>query len=401
MQIGVPKESAAGERRVGLTPAVMPALHKAGYTVAVERGAGMEAGFADSLYEGQGVQLTDRGGVFSGSDLIVRVQGLGNMQAPGNTMGAAPSELELYKPGQLIVGLLDPLGSPHANLTLAGRGVTTFAVELLPRITRAQSMDVLSSMATITGYKGVILAADALPKLFPMMMTAAGTYAPAKVLVVGAGVAGLQAIATARRLGAAVLAYDVRAASKEQVESLGAKFLELPLETKGAEGTGGYAVRMDEDFYRKQRELMAKAVADSDAVIATAQVPGSKAPVLITAEMVQAMRPGSVIVDLAAETGGNCALTKPGESIVVSGVTIMGPLNLVSTAANQASQMYARNITAFLVAFAKDGQFHIDQNDPIIKATLVASGGEVVQRQVRERLNLPAPARAGESAKSG
>lgn len=358
---------------------------KLGFEVLIERGAGSEAGFADDLYQGQGAQLGSRPEIFAQSDIVVRVQAIG-----GGVKGLIP-DLEAYRPGQIVLGFLDPLGNAKANQELSKRGVTLLAMELLPRITRAQSMDALSAMATISGYQAVLLAAQALPKMFPMMMTAAGTYSPARVLVLGAGVAGLQAIATSRRLGAAVTAYDVRPAVKEQVESLGAKFLELPLDTQATEGSGGYASKMDDEFYRRQREMMARAVAESDVVITTAQIPGASAPVLVTDEMVSGMKLGSVIVDLAAETGGNCSLTKAGATVVEQGVTIIGPLNLPSAAASQASQMYARNIVAFLTPFTKDGQFRVDLEDPIIKATLVASDGEVAHPQVRERLGLSVP----------
>jgi NAD(P) transhydrogenase subunit alpha len=273
---------------------------------------------------------------------------------------------------------------------LGAEGVTGFAVELIPRITRAQSMDALSSMATIAGYKAVVLAADTLPQLFPMLMTAAGTISAARVFVVGAGVAGLQAIATARRLGAVVEAYDVRPAVKEQVLSLGAKFVELPLEAADAQDKGGYAKAMDEDFYRRQRETMSRVVAQSDVVITTAAVPGKKAPVLITGAMLEAMKPGSVVVDLAAEQGGNCELTRPGETLVHGGVTILGPLNVPSSIPHHASQMYAKNITNFVRPMLKDGALGIDTSDELVRETLVVRDGEVVHPRVRELLGLPA-----------
>ncbi|MDP2954048.1 MAG: NAD(P) transhydrogenase subunit alpha, partial [Chloroflexota bacterium] len=304
------------------------------------------------------------------------------------------ADLELLHSGQVVIGFLDPLIPGEALQGLARRGVTAFAVELMPRITRAQSMDALSSMATVAGYKAVLLAANAFHGLFPMMMTAAGTVTPARVFVVGAAVAGLQAIATARRLGAVVEAYDVRPAVKEQVKSLGAKFVELPLETADSEARNGYAKVMDEDFYRRQRELMAKVVAESDVVITTAVVPGAKAPVLITADMVKRMRPGAVIVDLAAERGGNCELTRPGETVVLDRVTIMGPLNLPATVPYHASQMYARNLTSFLLNMVKNGKLELRMEDEIIRETMVTQGGEVVHSRVRELLRLPALATA-------
>jgi NAD(P) transhydrogenase subunit alpha len=286
--------------------------------------------------------------------------------------------------------MMEPLAAPQGVKALAERGVTGFALELIPRITRAQAMDVLSSMATVVGYKAVILAADALPRLFPLLMTAGGTITPARVFVIGAGVAGLQAIATARRLGAVVEGYDVRPAVKEQVESLGAKFVELPLEAGAAEDKGGYAKAMDEEFYRKQRETMARVVAASDVVITTAAVPGKKAPVLITGEMVAAMKPGSVVVDVAAEQGGNCELTQAGRTVEHHGARVIGPLNLASSVPNPASQMYGRNAASFLALLVKGGALQIDLADEIVRETLVARDGEVVHPRVREALGLPA-----------
>jgi NAD(P) transhydrogenase subunit alpha len=297
------------------------------------------------------------------------------------------------RPGQVIVGMADPLGAPEAVNALAARRVSAFALELIPRITRAQSMDVLSSMATIAGYKAVLMAADALPRMFPLLTTAAGTITPAHVLIVGAGVAGLQAIATSRKLGAVVEAYDVRPAVKEQVQSLGAKFVELQLETSQAEDKGGYAKAQDETFYQRQREAMTRVVASNDVVITTAVVPGKKAPVLITADMVRAMAPGSVVVDLAAERGGNCELTRPDEAVVEKGVTILGPTNLPSTVPYHASQMYAKNISTFLLHLIKDGSVKPDPLDEIARDTLLTADGEVVNSRVRELLGLPATVR--------
>ena len=295
----------------------------------------------------------------------------------------------------VLVGLLDPLGAPAGIQTLATRGITAFALELIPRITRAQAMDVLSSAATITGYKAVLLAASALPQMFPMLMTAGGTLAPARVFVIGAGVAGLQAIATAKRLGAVVQAYDVRPAVKEQVESLGAKFVELPLAAADAQDKGGYAKAMDESFYRRQRETMLKVVAASEVVIATAAVPGKKAPILLTAEMVDAMPPGAVVVDVAAEQGGNCELTRPGETVTRGAVSIIGTLNLASTVPQHASQMYGRNVATFLALIVAGGELKIDLADEIVRETLVTRDSEVVHPRVREALGLPVPATAG------
>jgi len=378
MIVGVPVELFPNEQRVALVPAVVPALSKAGIKIVVERGAGAKAGFPDSEYEEQGASIAaDKNALFSEAQVIITLHGF------DDTAG-----LTSFRPGQIILGLLDPLGTPEPFAQLAAKGVTAFALELLPRISRAQSMDALSSMATIAGYKAVLLAADSLRKMFPMMITAAGTVTPARVFVIGAGVAGLQAIATARRLGAVVQSYDVRPAVKEQVESLGAQFVELGLDTKQAEGAGGYAKAMDEDFYRKQREMMTKVLAESDVAITTAAVPGKKAPVLITKEMVRAMREGSVIVDLAAETGGNCELTKPGETVEAHGVRILGPVNLPSTIPYHASHMYSRNISAFLQLLVKNGELNLDFEDPIIREALVVHNKEVVNSRVRELLGL-------------
>ncbi|HEX2477186.1 MAG TPA: Re/Si-specific NAD(P)(+) transhydrogenase subunit alpha, partial [Lacipirellulaceae bacterium] len=343
MIIAVAKETFPGERRVALVPASVPALLKGGGRVRVEQGAGVAAGFDDEAYRSAGAEIVaDRRELFQSADVLLQVRGLGaNPQA-----GAA--DLELISDTLVIVAPFDPLGNPSAVRQIAERGVTLFAMELIPRITRAQGMDVLSSMATIAGYKAVLLAANMLPKMFPLMMTAAGTLTPAKVFVIGAGVAGLQAIASSRRLGAVVHAYDVRPAVKEQVESLGAKFVEMPLETTGAETAGGYAKQLDEEFYRKQRELMARTVAASDVCITTAAIPGKPSPRLITADAVRAMAPGSVIIDLAAERGGNCELTKADQVVVENGVTILGPTNLPSELPAHASQMLAKNLTNFL-----------------------------------------------------
>jgi NAD(P) transhydrogenase subunit alpha len=378
MIIGVPLESYSNERRVALVPAVVPTLVKAGLQVLMEKGAGENAGFPDAAYEAQGARLAPiRAQLFSSADVLLQAHGLS--ATPG-------TEFELFRSGQLVVGLLNPYGSLEAVRQLAAKGVTAFALELLPRISRAQPMDALTAMATLSGYKAVLLAAETLNKIFPMMMTAAGTITPAKVFVVGAGVAGLQAIATAWRLGAVVLAYDVRPAVKEQVESLGAKFVELPLESADAETAGGYAKAMGEEFYRRQREMMARVVTESDVVITTAAVPGKKAPILITAAMVQGMRLGSVIVDLAAETGGNCELTRPGETVEVHGVTIIGPINLPSTIPYHASMMYANNLAAFLQNLVQDGEVRLNLEDPIIRDTLLTHKGEVINPQVRELL---------------
>ena len=377
MTVGVPKETFPGEQRVALTPAALPPLIKAGAQVLVEAGAGAAAGFPDSTYAERGAQI-----VASSAELFEKAEVVLQVRSYGANPEAGRQDLELMRAGQTLIGFWEPLSSPEAVEQAARTGITAFAMELMPRITRAQSMDALSSMATIAGYKAVLLAAEHLPKMFPMLMTAAGTLAPAKVFVLGAGVAGLQAIATARRLGAVVEAYDVRPAVKEQVESLGAKFLELPLETAGVEEASGYAKALDEEFYRRQRELMARAVAEHDVVITTAAVPGRRAPVLVTREMVAAMRPRSVIVDLAAERGGNCELTRPGQTVVECGVTILGPLNLPSTIPVHASQMYARNISTFLLSMVKEGRLAPDANDQIVRETMIIDRGTVVHPQL-------------------
>lgn len=379
MIVAAVKETYPGERRVALVPGSIAPLIKLGHEVRIEHNAGLAAGFSDAAYLEKGAKIVSRDEALA-ADCLLQVRSLGaNPQA-----GAA--DLPHLRREQVIIGLADPLTHPEAARLLAERGVTSFALELVPRITRAQSMDVLSSQATVAGYRAVLLAATTLGKMFPMMTTAAGTITPAKVLVVGAGVAGLQAIASARRLGAVVSAYDVRPAVKEQVQSLGAKFVEMDL--AAGEGAGGYAKAMDEEFYRRQRELMQRVVAENDVVITTAAVPGKQAPVLITAEMVAAMAPGSVIVDVAAERGGNCALTRAGETVIEHGVTILGPNNLPSEVPYHASQMFAKNITTFLAHLAKDGDVRIDRNDEITRDTLITQGAQVVHPKVREALGL-------------
>jgi NAD(P) transhydrogenase subunit alpha len=384
MIVGVPRESYPGERRVAIVPAVLPALAKGGLEVIVEAGAGVEAGYPDAAYEAKGAKIVaDRAAVFAAADIVVQVLCYGSNDKTGE------ADLPVMRRDQLLVGFLRPLGELKTIQQIAERGVTALCVELMPRTTRAQSMDVLSSMATICGYKAVILAADALPRIFPMLTTAAGTITPARVLVIGAGVAGLQAIATSRRLGAVTSAYDMRPASKEQVQSLGGRFVELPIEAKDAQDARGYAREQGEEFYRKQRELLGQVVADSDVVITTAVIPGKKAPLLVTAEMVKNMAPGSVIVDLASERGGNCELTVPGEKTFAHGVTIIGWYNLASTVPYHASQMYARNVTAFLLNLVKDGKLRLDAADEIIRDTLLTTGGEVVNARLREYYSLP------------
>ena len=379
MIIGVPKESFPGERRVALVPMVIPQLAKAGHEVVIETNAGAAAGYLDSAYLDKGVRiLPDRAAVFSMSDVIVQLLGCGSNDVHGK------DDLPLLRRGQLLCGFLRPLGSLDMLQQTAATGVTSFAVELMPRITRAQSMDVLSSMGTICGYKAVLIAADLLPRLFPMMTTAAGTITPARVLVVGVGVAGLQAIATARRLGAVASAYDLRPAVKEQVESLGGRFVELPIEATDAEDARGYARAQDATFYSRQRELLGRVVAENDVVITAAVIPGKKPPVLVTAEMVRAMAPGSVIVDLAGERGGNCELTRSGKVIVEHGVTIVGTINLASTVPYHASQMYARNMSAFLLHLIKDGAPQLDADDEIIRETMLTRNGAIVNARIRE-----------------
>ena len=385
MIIGVPKESYPGERRVALVPLVVPNVLKAGLEVVIEASAGVEAGYPDALYVEKGAKiLTDRAAVFAKADIIVQVLCYGSNDVTGK------ADLPLMRRGQILIGFLRPLGSDEIIQQIAQTGVTSFSVELMPRTTRAQSMDTLSSMGTICGYKAVLIAADTLPRIFPMMTTAAGTITPARVLVIGAGVAGLQAIATARRLGAVVSAYDLRPASKEQVQSLGGRFVELPIEAKDAQDARGYGTAQDESFYAKQRELLTRVVAESDVVVTTAVVPGKKAPVLVTAEMVKGMAPGSVIFDLASERGGNCELTQSGKTIVAHGVTIIGRINIATEVPYHASQMYARNVTAFLLHLVKDGKLQINLKDEITRETLLTKDGEIVNQRVREFFKLPA-----------
>ncbi|HBO44155.1 MAG TPA: Re/Si-specific NAD(P)(+) transhydrogenase subunit alpha [Planctomycetaceae bacterium] len=386
MIVAVPKETFPGEKRVALVPTGIPPLVKAGFEVVIEPGAGLAAGFRDEQYVAKGAKIaTGRDEVFA-ADVVLQVR------AAGSNPDRAADDYPRLRKGGVLIASCDPLGEPKAVEPYAAAGVTLFALEMVPRITRAQSMDILSSMATVAGYRAVLLAAEALPKMFPMLMTAAGTVSPAKVLIVGAGVAGLQAIATAKRLGAVVTAYDIRPAVKEQCQSLGAKFLELELDTAAAEDKGGYAQAMDEQFYRKQREMMTRVIAEMDLVITTAAVPGKKAPILVTREMVEGMAPGSVVMDLAAERGGNCELTRPGETVVHQEVTILGPVNLASGAATHASQMYGKNITTFLLLLAKKGRVELDLEDEIIRDTLITHGGHVVNERVCEALGIAPPA---------
>ncbi len=364
MRVGVPKELAANERRVALVPDAAARLVKGGFEVVIERGAGAAAACPDEAYKAAGATIADRAAVLGQADVVLQVQ------AP------SPADVGLYREGGALVAQLQPGSDAALIQQLARRKLTTFSPVLLPRITRAQPMDVLSSQATVAGYKAVLLAATATGRFLPMLVTAAGTLPAARVLVLGAGVAGLQAIATARRLGAIVSAFDVRPAVKEQVQSLGATFLEMAIE-EHAETAGGYAKELSEETHRKELAFLAGAAKDADIVITTAAIPGKKAPILITAAAVAGMKPGSVIVDLAAETGGNCELTEPGTEIVRNGVVVLGPLNLPSTLPLHASQMYAKNLSAFLGHVVQDGRLRLDFEDPIIRDTCVTHAGEV------------------------
>jgi NAD(P) transhydrogenase subunit alpha len=385
MIVGVPRESYPGERRVALVPGVIPNLAKAGLEVVVEAGAGVEAGYPDAEFIAKGAKiLPQRAEVFRAADIIVQVLCYGSNDKTGK------ADVPLFKRDQVLIGFLRPLGSAETIQEVAAKGVVSFSVELMPRTTRAQSMDALSSMATICGYKAVLIAGDTLPKIFPMLTTAAGTITPARVLILGVGVAGLQAIATARRLGAVASAYDLRPAVKEQVQSLGARFVELPIEAKDAQDARGYATAQGEEFYRRQRELLGKVIAENDVVITAAVIPGKKSPILVTKEMVAGMAPGSVLVDLAAERGGNCELTRPGEKIVEHGVTIIGWFNLASTVPYHASQMYAKNLTAFLLHLVKEGKLQLNMSDEIIRETLLTQSGQVVNARLREFFSMPA-----------
>ncbi|MBD0317406.1 MAG: Re/Si-specific NAD(P)(+) transhydrogenase subunit alpha [Thermoleophilia bacterium] len=368
MRIGVPTETAAGERRVALVPDGVRRLTEQGIDVLVEMRAGERAAFPDQAYSEAGARLVARADVFAEADLVAKVR------------KPSAEEVELLREGQLLVAFLQPLVESELARALAERGVTSFSMDAIPRITRAQPMDALSSQATVSGYKAVLLAAASLGKFFPMLTTAAGTIPPARVLVLGAGVAGLQAIATARRLGAVVAAYDVRPVVKEQVESLGAAFLELDVE--GVEGMGGYALALEEDETRREQELLALHVAESDAVVTTALVPGRPAPLLVTASAVERMRPGSVVVDLAAEAGGNCELTEPGETVSRHGVTIVGELELPRTMPLHASQMYSRNVVSFLGLLVRDGELVVDLEDEIVRETCVTHEGRVRKEPV-------------------
>ena len=383
--IGVPKEICPGEERVALTPANVGALlKKNGVEIRIERGAGEAAGFTDGDYENAGAKLTDRDDIFSNAQAILQVQ------TPGSNTTNGQEDLDKLKAGQFLIGMTDPLANAQFAQALAERKVTGLALELIPRITRAQSMDVLSYMAMIAGYKCVLLAANASHRMFPMNMTAAGTMNASRVFVMGAGVAGLQACATAKRLGAIVEAYDVRPAAREQILSVGAKPVELDLDTGEAEGSGGYAKAQGEDFLKRQRELMKEVIKEMDVVITTAAVPGAKSPILVTEEMVKAMKPGSVIVDLAAERGGNCDLTKAGETVVENGVLIIGPTNVPSSVPFHASQMFGKNIENLLNLLLDDnGDLQLDFEDQIVTDTVISHDGDVPHARLREMLGLP------------
>ena len=383
--IGVPKEIYPGERRVALVPAVLPTLTKAGFEIQVQSGAGVEAGYPDAQYAEKGAKMVgDRAALFGAADIIVQILCYGSNDLTGK------QDVALFRRDQILIGFLRPFGAVEVVQEIANAGVTSFAIELMPRTTRAQSMDALSSMGTVCGYKAVLLAADSHPRFFPMLTTAAGTITPARVFVIGAGVAGLQAIATARRLGAVISAYDLRPAAKEQVQSLGGRFVELPIEAKDAEDARGYARAQDEDFYRRQRELLGKVVRESDVVITAAVIPGKTSPILVTEDMVKGMAPGSVILDLAAERGGNCEITERGKTVVKHGVTIIGAINLATGVPYHASQMYARNITGFLTHLIKDQKLSLNLEDEIVRETLLTRDGEIVQARVREFFGLPA-----------
>ena len=378
MRVGVPREIVPGEKRVALVPEVIPQLLKLGHTVTVEAGAGTRAGFTDDEYARAGAAIeSDPASIYASSDLILKIQ------RPTTGPGG---ELDRLRPGTALIGLLQPSGDASIFSDLAERDIIASSMELVPRTTRAQMMDALSSQSTVAGYKAVLLAANALQKFFPMLMTAAGTVRPARVLVIGAGVAGLQAIATARRIGAVVEAFDTRPVVKEQVQSLGATFIELNVDSHEAQDAGGYAKELGDEHIRREKELIHERAKNADVVITTALVPGRRAPMLVSAETVQAMKPGSVIVDLAGEQGGNCELTVPGETIDRNGVTIIAPLHISSDLAYHASQMYAKNVAALVALMTADGKLKLDMNDDIISAVCVTAGGEIRTPAIRQRL---------------
>ncbi len=385
MIIGIPSEIKTGEKRVAMSPANVQSLTDKSVKVLIQADAGSAAGYPDAEYTAAGAAVTtDRAELFASADIILQVQSFGSNNENSD------ADLALLRSGQLIIGMMDPLASPQAAQAVADKGATAIALELVPRISRAQSMDVLSSMATLAGYKAVLMGASAAPRIFPMLMTAAGTLQPARVLIMGVGVAGLQACATAKRLGAVVEAYDVRPAAREQILSVGAKPVELDLDTGESEGAGGYAKEQGEDFLRRQRELMTEVVAQQDIIITTAAIPGAKSPILVTEDMVKAMKPGSVIVDLAAERGGNCDLTEQGQTVVAHDVTILGPENVPSELAYHASQMLGKNMQTLLELILDDsGNLNLDFNDEIVAGTVVAHKGEIPHPHMRKLLNLP------------
>ena len=385
MIVGIPSEVKAGEKRVAMSPANVQSLTDRGVQVLMQADAGSAAGYPDAEYTAAGATITeDRAALFASADIVLQVQSFGSNNENSD------DDLALIRKGQLIIGMMDPLASPQAAQAVADKGATAMALELVPRISRAQSMDVLSSMATLAGYKAVLMGASAAPRIFPMLMTAAGTLQPARVLIMAVGVAGLQACATAKRLGAVVEAYDVRPAAREQILSVGAKPVELDLDTGESEGAGGYAKEQGEDFLRRQRELMTEVVAQQDIIITTAAIPGAKSPILVTEDMVKAMKAGAVIVDLAAERGGNCDLTKQGESVVAHDVTILGPENVPSELAYHASQMLGKNMQTLLELILDEaGNLNLDFNDEIVAGTVVAHQGEVPHPHMRKLLNLP------------
>jgi NAD(P) transhydrogenase subunit alpha len=383
--IGIPAEIKTAEKRVAMSPANVQSLTDKGVKVLFQTNAGDAAGYPDGLYSEAGATISaDRAEIFAQADIILQVQSFGSNNENSE------ADLASLRSGQLVIGMMDPLASPEAAQAVAEKGATAIALELVPRISRAQSMDVLSSMATLAGYKAVLMGASAAPRIFPMLMTAAGTLQPARVLIMGVGVAGLQACATAKRLGAVVEAYDVRPAAREQIISVGAKPVELDLDTGESEGAGGYAKAQGEDFLKRQRELMTAVVAEQDIIITTAAIPGAKSPILVTEDMVKAMKPGSVIVDLAAERGGNCDLTEQGKTVVAHGVTILGPENVPSELAYHASQMYGKNMQTLLeLILDEEGNLNLDFNDEIVAGTVVAHQGEIPHPHMRKLLGLP------------
>ena len=391
MIIGIPSEIKTGEKRVAMSPANVQSLTDKSVKVLIQANAGSAAGYPDAEYTAAGATVTaDRAEIFASADIILQVQSFGSNNENSD------DDLAMVRQGQLIIGMMDPLAAPQAAQAVADKGATAIALELVPRISRAQSMDVLSSMATLAGYKAVLMGASAAPRIFPMLMTAAGTLQPARVLIMGVGVAGLQACATAKRLGAVVEAYDVRPAAREQILSVGAKPVELDLDTGESEGAGGYAKEQGEDFLRRQRELMTEVVAQQDIIITTAAIPGAKSPILVTEDMVKAMKPGAVIVDLAAERGGNCDLTEQGKTVIAHDVTIIGPENVPSELAYHASQMLGKNMQTLLDLIIDDaGNLNLDFNDEIVAGTVVAHDGDVPHAHMRKLLNLPEQSSAG------